>query len=61
MATTRTYRFRLTVEVDPDHEAYRDPEWIADAAHGTLTNLYGLYCTYDEIEEIDPPTGGSGA
>jgi len=26
--------------------AFDDPEWIADAAWGALTNDYGLVCTY---------------
>ena len=43
---TRVYRVELTVTVDDDHEAYDDPERIADAAWGALTNEYGLECTY---------------
>lgn len=31
---TRIYRFMVTVEVEPGHPAYDDPEWAADAAHG---------------------------
>ncbi|MEX1092379.1 MAG: hypothetical protein WEF28_04405 [Acidimicrobiia bacterium] len=53
---TRTYRFVITVEVDLGHPAYDDPEWAADAAHGALTNEYGLRATYAHISEID----GSG-
>ena len=30
----RAYRFALTVTVEDEHEAYDDPEWIADAAWG---------------------------
>ena len=39
---SRTDRHR----VDDDHEAYDDPERIADAAWGALTNEYGLEFTY---------------
>lgn len=42
----RTYRFAITFEVGPDHVAYGDPEWAADAAHGALTNEYGIECEY---------------
>ncbi len=49
---TRTYRFTLTVDVEPDHLAYDDPEWAADAAWGCLTNEYGLRATYTSIDEI---------
>jgi hypothetical protein len=55
--TTRTYRFVVTVEVEPGHPAYDDPEWAADAAHGALTNDYGLRTTYSEISEIDHSGG----
>jgi hypothetical protein len=51
-STTRTYRFVVTVKVDPDHPAYDDPEWAADAAQGALTNEYGLRATYTDIIEI---------
>lgn len=55
---TRTYRFTLTVDVEPGHPAYDDPEWAADAAWGSLTNEYGLRAIYESIEEIsgDDPT-----
>lgn len=49
---SRTYTFRLTVAVDEDHEAYDDPEWIADAASGALQNIYGLECTYEALELV---------
>ena len=49
---TRTYRFAIIVQVDPDHPAYDDPEWAADAAHGALTNEYGLRATYTHITEV---------
>jgi hypothetical protein len=57
----RTYRFTLTVTVEPDHEAYDDPEWIADAAWGSLSNEYGFRCVYGDIELVEddaPPPGG---
>jgi hypothetical protein len=50
---TRTYRFVITFAVEPDHPAYDDPEWAADAAHGALTNEYGLHAIYTDIEEVD--------
>ena len=50
--TTRTYRFVLTVEVERDHPAYDDAEWAADAAHGALSNEYGLSATYTDISEV---------
>lgn len=49
---TRTFRFTLRVDVDPDHPAYDDPEWAADAAWGCLTNEYRLRTTYTRIEEV---------
>jgi len=52
-STTRTYRFVLTVQVEQGHPAYDDPEWAADAAHGALTNEYGLRATYTDITEVD--------
>jgi hypothetical protein len=51
--TPRTYRFVITVEVEPGHPAYDDPEWAADAAHGALSNEYSLRTTYSDITEID--------
>jgi len=53
-STTRTYQFAITVEVDPDHPAYNDPEWAADAAHGALTE-YGLRTIYTDITEVEGP------
>lgn len=55
VATTRTYRFTITVNVEPDQEGYDDPEWIADAAWGALTNEYGYECLFDDIVELPPP------
>ena len=49
---TRTYQFVITFEVEPDHPAYDDPEWAADAAHGALTNEYGLRAIYTGIAEV---------
>jgi len=54
---TRVYRFTITCEVGPGHEAYDDPEWVADAAWGALTNMYGLLSTYGAVEELDPSEG----
>ena len=51
---THGYRFTLTVNVEPGHPAYDDPEWAADAAWGTLTNEYGLRAIYTDIEEVEP-------
>lgn len=50
---SRTYRFVLTVAVDEDHEAFDDPEWVADAAWGSLTNEYGFECTYGQVELVE--------
>ena len=49
----RTYRFTMTVTVNNEHEGYDDPEWVADAAWGALTNGYSMECTYDNIELIE--------
>jgi hypothetical protein len=49
---TRTYRFVITFAVESAHPAYDDPEWAADAAHGALTNEYGLRAIYTDIEEV---------
>jgi hypothetical protein len=46
VTSTRMYTFVLTVEVEEDHVGYDDPEWLADAAWGALSNDYGLRCTY---------------
>jgi len=42
----------LTVDIEPGHPAYDDPEWAADAAWGCLTNEYGLRTTYTRIEDV---------
>jgi hypothetical protein len=52
MDGTRTYRFSITVTVEPDQEGYDDPEWIADAAWGSLANEYGYECTFGDITEL---------
>lgn len=49
----RTYRFTLTVTVEEGHEAYDDPEWVADAAWGVLSNEYGLECVYGEVDLVE--------
>ena len=46
---TRTYRFEMTISVEPDHIAYLDPEWAADAAASALTDGYGLDAFYDNV------------
>lgn len=51
---TRSYRFTLTVNVEPGHPAYDDPEWAVDAAWEALTNEYGLRAIYTDIEEVEP-------
>lgn len=50
----RIYRFSITVTVEPDDAAFDDPEWVADAAAGVLSNVYGYECVYDEIELVAP-------
>jgi hypothetical protein len=57
MANARMYRFSITVTVQPDQEGYDDPEWIADAAWGSLANEYGYACTFGDIIELS--AGGS--
>lgn len=58
-STPRTCRFVVTVEVERGHPAYDDPEWAADAAHGALTNDYGLRTTYSDIIGMDDSGGRS--
>lgn len=41
------------VAVEPDDPAYDDPEWLADAAAGVLSNVDGYQCVYDEVAEVD--------
>lgn len=48
----RTYRFSITVTVEANDAAFDDPEWVADAAAGALSNIYGYECVYDEIELV---------
>lgn len=43
--------------MEPDQEGYDDPEWIADAAWGSLANEYGYECKFGDITEL--PAGGS--
>lgn len=54
---TRSYRFTITLNVEPGHPAYDDPEWAADAARGALADDYGLRSIYSDIEavELDHP------
>ena len=52
----RRYRFTITVDVEPGHAAYDDPEWAADAAWGSLSNEYGIRTTYSDIQQIDRST-----
>jgi hypothetical protein len=52
VASARTYRFTITVTVEPGQEGYDDAEWIADAAWGALANEYGYECFYADIEEV---------
>ena len=49
---TRAYSFVVSIEVEPGHPAYDDPEWAADATHGALTNEYGLRAIYTDITEL---------
>lgn len=51
---TRSYRFTLTINIEPGHLAYDDPEWATDAAWGALTNEYALRAIYSNIEEVEP-------
>lgn len=59
MTTSRTFCFTITVTVDSDQKGYDDPEWIADAAWGTLSNEYGYRCSFGSIEEIIETTSSS--
>jgi hypothetical protein len=52
MESARTYQFTITVVVKSGQAGYDDPEWIADAAWGALTNEYGYNCTYDALVEL---------
>lgn len=51
-ATTRSYQFTIHFDVDPDHPAYDDPEWAADAAWGALTSEYGLRAIYTDVRPV---------
>jgi len=53
VSATRSYRFTITVTVDPGQAGFDDPEWIADAAWGSLTNEYGYTCAYGDIIETN--------
>jgi hypothetical protein len=54
----RTYLFTVAFDVEPDHPAYDDPEWAADAAWGTLSNEYGVHAVYSDIEELESSVDG---
>lgn len=56
MTEPRSFRFVITVTADEGQEGYNDPEWVADAVWGALSNEYGYSCTVDSMEEIQ----GSG-
>lgn len=60
MNEPRTYQFKITVVVNPHQDGYDDPEWIADAAWGALTNEYGYECVFGDIAEL-PALGGTDA
>lgn len=53
LGVPRTFRFTMTVTVEDDHEAFDDPEWVPDAAWGSIANEYGLECIYADIEVIE--------
>ncbi len=57
MDRRQVVRFTITAWVDPDHDAYDDPEWVADAAHGALS-AYGIECIFENIEELPPEASG---
>jgi hypothetical protein len=50
---TRTYRFTITVNVEPGHSTYDDAEWAADAAWGALVNEYGLRAIYSDLQDVE--------
>jgi hypothetical protein len=52
MESARTFQFTITVVVEPGQDGYDDPEWIADAAWGALSNEYGYDCTYGALVEL---------
>jgi hypothetical protein len=52
MTAPYLYRFAVTVRVEEDHEASGDPEWVADAAAGALSNIYELRCIWHELEGV---------
>lgn len=49
----RSYRFEMTISVEPGHVAHGDPEWAADAAASALTDGYGIDAYYDDIAPLD--------
>ncbi len=54
MTTERTLEITLTVTLPEGHPGFDDPEWVADAAWGALSNEYGLDATYS-FREVDNP------
>jgi hypothetical protein len=54
IAASRTFRFEMTISVEPGHVAYLDPEWAADAAASALTDGYGIDAYYGDIATLDP-------
>lgn len=54
MDDVRTNEFVMTIDVEPSHPAYDDPEWAADAAARALTDAYGLEAFYSHIESGQP-------
>jgi hypothetical protein len=49
---TRTYRFDMTVWIEPSHVAHLDPEWAADAAASALTDGYGIDAYFEDIAAL---------
>lgn len=52
MDARQVVRFTITAFVDTDHDAFDDPEWVADAAAGALKSPYGIECIYGHIAEL---------
>ena len=61
MESARTYQFTITVVVGPGQDGYDDPEWIADAAWGALSNEYGYDCTYGPLVELPRPDSSTSS
>ncbi len=52
MSRHHMIEIKLTVVVPEDHPGFEDPEWVADAAWGALSNEYGLTTTYS-VERVE--------